>query len=76
MANRETKWDRLIEQQDQELTRDGIVSPFIHQQLQAYAEGQPISRVDVHSPAMERATARLMQSLKRSYVPCEDEDEE
>jgi hypothetical protein len=60
-----TEFDRLVEQQDQELARDGVVSPLTQQQLQAYAEGRPVPHVDLHSPEMELATARVLQSLKR-----------
>ena len=72
---RELDW--LIEQQDQELARDGVVSPFIQLQIQAYANGQPIPHVDLHSAEMEQATAKVFQTLSRSRMPsvsCEDDD--
>ena len=72
-----TELDQLIEQQDQELARDGIVSPFTQLQIQAYANGQPIPHVDLHSAEMEQATAKVFQTLSRSrmrYAFCEDDD--
>ncbi len=77
MSDHVTELDRLIEQQDQEVARDGAVSPFTQLQTQAYANGQPIPHVDLHSASVQRATARLLQQLRRSRMPsvsCEDDD--
>lgn len=70
MTEHITDYDRLVEQQDQELALDGGISPFTQMQLQAYAEGRPITRIDVHSPEMERLTARLLHG-----APPSDDDE-
>jgi len=77
MSDHLTELDRLIEQQDQELARDGIISPLTQLQREAYANGQPVPHVDLHSPEMELATARWLQTLSRSRMPytsCEDDD--
>ncbi len=71
-----TDFDRLVEQQDQELAHDGVVSPFTHLQLQALAEGKPIPHAYT-TPAVQQATARLLQGLKRSHLssPPDDDDD-
>ena len=77
MSDHVTELDRLIEQQDQELARDGAVSPFTQLQREAMREGQPIPHVDLHSAEMEQATAKVFQTLSRSRMPsvsCEDDD--
>ncbi|HYU75759.1 MAG TPA: hypothetical protein VEL31_24060 [Ktedonobacteraceae bacterium] len=76
MSDHVTELDRLIEQQDQELARDGTVSPLTQLQLACYADGQPVPHVG-HSPEVELATARWLQTLSRSRMPsasCDDDD--
>ena len=70
-----TIFDRLVEQQDQELAHDGVISPFTRMQLQAYAEGKPLPQVGEH-PAFQRATARLLRLLRGPRRPSGDEPDE
>jgi hypothetical protein len=56
-----TEFDRLVEQQDQEIALHGHVSPFTQVQLHAYAEGKPVPHVGVHSPELERLTRELVR---------------
>lgn len=58
-----TDFDRLIEQQDQELARDGVVSPLTRLQLQALAEGKPIPHV-WDTPGIREATERLLRGQR------------
>ena len=59
-----TEFDLLVEQQDQEAIH-GEISPFTRMQLQAQAEGRPIPRVDLNSPEMQAATAKVFASVRR-----------
>ena len=73
-----TDFDWLVEQQDQALARDGVVSAFTQRQWQAYVQGKPIPHV-WNTPAVQRATARLRRTLKRSRKPevsCDEDDED
>lgn len=63
-----TIFDRLVEQQDQELAHDGEMSFATRLQLQAYAEGKPIPPVE-ERPAFQRAAARLHRLLQRMRLP-------
>lgn len=65
-----TIFDRLVEQQDQELARDGEVSLATQLHLHAFVEGKPVPHV-CDSPAIQNLTARLLQRL--SLPPEEDE---
>jgi hypothetical protein len=72
-----TAFDRLVEQQDQEIALYGEVSPFTRLQLHAYAEGKPVPHVNVHSPELERLTHRLLrgrQQVRSFRLPTDDDD--
>jgi hypothetical protein len=71
------EFDRLVEQQDQEIALYGEVSPITRLQLEAYAEGKPVPHVNVHSPELERlrrAWLRGRQQVRRWRLPTDDED--
>jgi hypothetical protein len=73
-----SEFDRLVEQQDQEMALSGEVSPFTQMQLHAYAEGNPVLHVDVHSPELERLTRELLRGTRHEYgprLPTEDDDD-
>ncbi len=74
--DRPDEFDQLVEQQDQEAIRDGSVSPFTRAQLQAYAEGRPVPHVNVHSPEMQRATARLLRKVRRFHGHAGSEEDD
>lgn len=57
-------FDRLVEQQDQEVAGDGMTSPFTDLQLAAYRRGEPIPQVNLNSPAIKEATVRLLKHVR------------
>lgn len=68
-------FDLLVEQQDQELVRASIVSPFTRLRLDALAQGKPLPQVG-QSPGVQQATARLFQTLKRFREPSPPAEED
>ena len=70
-----TIFDCLVEQQDQELAHDGVISPFTRMQLQAYAECKPLPQVGEH-PAFQRASERLLRLLRGPRRSCGYEPDE
>jgi len=66
-----TDYDRLVEQQDQELALYGEISPFTQIQLQAHAEGRSIPQIDMHAVT---AHVRQMALERSSRARVEDDD--
>ena len=64
-----TDFDRLVEQQDQEMTQDGCISSFTRLQLEALESGEPIPHV-WDTPAVREATERLL----RGQRPAQDDE--
>jgi hypothetical protein len=60
-------FDRLVEQQDQEIAQNGCVSPFTQMQLQALANGEPVPHINYNSPEMQRLTEQLRRTLHGGY---------